>query len=152
MNLFDIDVAIQNCIDFETGEILDEEALTGLEMERSRKIRNIACWIKNLESDIDELEKQEKTFAERKKSAKNKKDSLKKYLSSFLNGEKVSEPEFQIGWRKSQELVVEDDAKVPEEFWRIKREVAKTDLKDAVKKGLVLEGIYLKDNNNIQIK
>ena len=60
-NLFEIDAAIMaamdRCVDPETGEI-DGEVYTELEalqMERERKIENIACWVKNLRSDADDL-------------------------------------------------------------------------------------------------
>lgn len=39
MNLYEIDKAILACIDPETGELLDEDALTNLQMERTEKSR-----------------------------------------------------------------------------------------------------------------
>ena len=53
-NLFEIDRAImdamEKCIAPETGEIDGEiyTELEALQMERTKKIENIACWIKNL--------------------------------------------------------------------------------------------------------
>ena len=47
MNLFQIDDAIMECIDQETGDIIDVEKLDALEMEREKKISNTACFIKN---------------------------------------------------------------------------------------------------------
>ena len=48
MNLYQINEEIEKCIDTETGEILDLEALDKLAMERDTKIENLACWYKNL--------------------------------------------------------------------------------------------------------
>ena len=48
MKLYEINEAIENCVDTETGEILDEAALDALKIEREEKIRNIAAWIVNL--------------------------------------------------------------------------------------------------------
>ena len=45
MKLYEIDQAILNCIDLETGEIIDTEQLDKLTMEREAKLENIACWI-----------------------------------------------------------------------------------------------------------
>lgn len=49
--LYEIDSAVMACVDEETGEILDEERLDTLLMERNRKLEGVALWIKNLESD-----------------------------------------------------------------------------------------------------
>ena len=41
--LYEIDQAILDCCDLETGEILDGEALTALQMEREAKLRAWPC-------------------------------------------------------------------------------------------------------------
>ena len=72
MNLYEIDNAILNCVDMETGEIIDMGKLNALQMERAQKIENIGCWIKNLLSDADALDKEKKNLAARQKAAENK--------------------------------------------------------------------------------
>lgn len=42
-NLYKINQAIIDAVDYETGEILDSEALDQLIMARDEKIENIAC-------------------------------------------------------------------------------------------------------------
>ena len=42
MKLYEIDEAILNCIDTETGEIIDADQLDKLTMERDTKIENVA--------------------------------------------------------------------------------------------------------------
>ena len=61
--LYEIQEGILSCIDLKTGEIIDVERLHELQMERRQKIRNIACWIKNLLADARAYEEEEKTFA-----------------------------------------------------------------------------------------
>ena len=61
--LYEIQEDILSCIDLKTGEIIDVERLHGLQMERRQKIRNIACWIKNLLADARAYEEEEKSFA-----------------------------------------------------------------------------------------
>lgn len=41
MTLFEIDGAIMNCVDSETGEIINEEMLDALNMARNEKVENI---------------------------------------------------------------------------------------------------------------
>ena len=63
MNLYDIDNAILSCVDMETGEIIDAEKLDELKMEKERKIRNIACWVKELNAEAEALKKQKDAFS-----------------------------------------------------------------------------------------
>lgn len=46
MNLYEIDSKILECIDMETGELIDAEMLDKLSMERTEKIENVCLWIK----------------------------------------------------------------------------------------------------------
>ncbi len=161
MNLFEINDAITRCVkmadgdyvDTETGEIIDTAAIEQLEMDRDNKIRNIACWIKNLESDEKALAEQIKVFTVRKNAAKNKRESLKSYLAAFLNGKKWQNSEVAISWRKSESVEVEDGAAIPEQYLRYKEpEINKAQLKADLKAGTVVYGCQLVTKNNIQVK
>lgn len=151
--LYEIQEDILSCIDLKTGEIIDVERLHGLQMERRQKIRNIACWIKNLLADARAYEEEEKTFALRKMAAKNKADSLKQYLSDCLYGEKIQDKEFSIGWRKSQKIHIDEGAAIPQAYLiPVPDKVDKQGLKDALRQGVLLPGITLIEYNNIQIQ
>ena len=151
--LYEIQEDILSCIDLKTGEIIDVERLHGLQMERRQKIRNIACWIKNLLADARAYEEEEKTFATRKTAAKNKADSLKQYLSDCLHGEKIQDKEFSIGWRKSQRIHIDEGAAIPAAYLiPVPDKVDRQGLKDALRQGVLLPGITLVEYNNIQIQ
>ena len=151
--LYEIQEDILSCIDLKTGEIIDVERLHGLQMERWQKIRNIACWIKNLLADARAYEEEEKSFAARKTAAKNKADSLKQYLSDCLHGEKMQDKEFSIGWRKSQRIHIDEGAAIPPAYLiPVPDKVDKQGLKDALRQGVLLPGIALMEYNNIQIQ
>ena len=150
--LYDINEQIAGLVDPETGEIADFEAFEKLNIDLDTKIKNIALWIVNLRSDAEQLEEQEKKFRDRKTAAKNKAESLKNLLDGFLSGEKRSFPEVVISYRKSEQVTVDDDAKLDDRFLRIKTEIDKTALKDALKHGESIEGARLEVKNNIQIK
>ena len=162
MNLFEIDDAIQRCVklensenyvDTETGEIIDVAAIEQLEMDRDKKIRNIACWIRNLEADEKALADQIKTFTTRKNAAKNKRESLKSYLANFLNGAKWQNSEVAISWRKSESVEVEEGAAIPEKYLRYKEpEINKAAIKTDLKAGASIYGCQLVTKNNIQVK
>mgnify|MGYP000639547070 FL=1 len=151
--LYEIQEDILSCIDLKTGEIIDVERLHGLQMERRQKIRNIACWIKNLLADARAYEEEEKTFAARKTAAKNKANSLKQYLSDCLHGEKIQDREFSVGWRKSQRIHIDEGAAIPAAYLiPVPDKVDKQGLKDALRQGVLLPGITLMEYNNIQIQ
>ena len=161
MNLFKINDAITRCVkltdgdyvDTETGEIIDTAAIEQLEMDRDTKIRNIACWIRNLEADEKALADQIKTFTARKNAAKNKRESLKSYLAAFLNGAKWQNSEVAINWRKSEAVEVEEGAAIPEKYLRYKEpEINKAAIKADLKAGATIYGCQLVTKNNIQIK
>lgn len=162
MNLFEIDAEISACVklensdgfvNVETGELIDMAALDGLKMERDKKVRNIACWIKNLESDEKQLAEQEKIYHDRKIAAKNKKEQLKSYLAAFLRGKNWDNKEVQIRWRKSESVEVTDMKKLSSYYLRFKDpEVNKSLLKADLKAGVVLSGAELVIKNNMSVK
>ena len=162
MTLFEIDEAIANCVkldgreeyvDVSTGEIIDIQALDALKMERNTKIRNIACWIRNLESDEKQLAEQEKIYRDRKNATKNKKEQLKSYLASFLAGQKWKNKEVEILWRKSKAVEVTDIKKLSSYYLRYKEpEVNKTLLGNDLKAGVKLDGAVLTEKNNMSVK
>ena len=125
-------------------------------MERDAKIENIGCWIKNLESDADALKAEAKNMADRAKRAERKADSLKRYLTAALDGEKFTSTRCAISWRRSVSVEI-DEAEVPElpeQYIRTKTTIEpdKTAIKDALKAGEIIEGCRLVERNNISIK
>ncbi|MBQ1347985.1 MAG: siphovirus Gp157 family protein [Aeriscardovia sp.] len=161
MNLFKIAEALERCVklasgnyvDTETGEVIDTEAIESLEMERDAKIRNIACWIRNLDAEEKALAEQERIYRDRKNATHNKKEDLKEYLASFLAGKKWKNEEVNISWRKSEAVEVTDMKKLSSYYLRYREpEVNKTLLKADLKAGVKLEGAVLTEKNNIQIK
>ena len=153
-----INELIANSIDPETGEVSDGfiEKLDALNMERNEKIDNIMRLYKNLISDAAGWEAEEKRLSELKKSAKNRAESLKNYLSRYMEAgvEKFTSEHGKIGWRKSEKVVVQDVDTLPEEFTKVKVEV-KADLislKNALKEDRKIDGVSLEEHQNIQIK
>ena len=114
MNLYEIDNAIMDCVDMETGEIIDIDRLDCLQIERNEKIENIACWIKNLKSDAEQLKAEADNLLQRRRVAENKAESLKTYLQKALEGEKFKTPKVAISYRKTKSVDVTDISQLPE--------------------------------------
>lgn len=152
-NLYEIDAQIMSCVDFETGEIIDEEKLQALQLEFNQKVEGIALWIKNLLAEAKMIKEEKDNLAARQKSCENKAESLKRYLSSALDGEKFKTAKVSISYRKSESVEVEDISLLDDDYLKFKEpEADKTKIKTALKNGVALEGVTLVEKNNIQIK
>lgn len=138
------------------GEI-DEtaiDAIEALELERSEKIENIACLIKNLRSDADQIKAEADKLAKRAKAAQNRADSLKDYLELQLAGEKFKSPRVAISWGSTSSVRVEDESLIPAEY-TVTETVVKVDkngIKAAIKAGEDVPGCQLAVSQYIVIK
>lgn len=160
MNLYEIDAriteAFEAAVDPETGEIINQEAyeaLDGLQMEMSRKVEGVLLWIKNLRADAEALKAERQAFASRQQSAERKADSLEKYISGILNGQKFSTERVAVTWRKSKMVEFTGNLKeLPSNLVREKLEINKTAIKDALEHGMDIPGASIVIHNNMQIK
>ena len=158
MTIYEIDQAIMECVDLETGEIIDTEQLDKLQIERDTKLENVACWIKELKAEAEALKAEKQALAERQKVAENKMESLKKWLAYALQGEKFKTPKCAISFRKSEAVEVTDEGlnnlmKEHDELLTYKApEPNKTAIKQAIKDGLNVAGVQLVQNTSTIIK
>lgn len=157
MNLYEIDKEILKCVDTETGEIINLDALNDLKMQRDTKIEHIALWIKNLISDAEQIKTEKDVLAEREKVARNKAESLKKYLSNYMNGGKFSTPRVSISFRKSESIIADINEIMKlnnaDNYLRYSEPTLdKAAIKEAIKNGEKIQGCSLIEKNNIQIK
>lgn len=140
-------------IDEETGEILNAEELDEIELERNEKLENIGLWIKNLESDAEAYKREKDSFAEKERVAKNKIESLKKYLNFVLDGDTFKSDRVNITYRKSSAVNIIDEYIVPKKYF-IKQapKLDKKAIRDALKSGKKVKGAEIIEKENIQIK
>lgn len=110
--LYEIDKALLDCCDFETGEILDLEKFKALAMERQEKILGVGCWIRNLKAEIKEQEAlikpwQDEIDAHKKRiaSLENLVESLSGWLLYATNGEKFKDNRVSIYTSKTAPLL-----------------------------------------------
>lgn len=151
--LYEINAAITNCVDTETGEIIDEEKLNTLLMERNVKLENVALWVKNLESDAAAIRAEREALEKRQKAAENKAASLRSWLANALGGQKFSTARVAVSYRKSVSTEVESES-IAKKWCRKKITYTpdKTAIKEALLSGLKIKGCRLVEKQNIQIK
>lgn len=153
MTLYEIDQAIMDCIDSETGDIIDAELLDSLQMERTEKIENVACWIKELKAEAEALKAEKMAFAERQRVAENKAESLKNWLAYVLNGEKFKTTRASVTFRATEKVEIGDIMQLDESFLKYKEpEADKTAIKEAIKAGQEVAGATLVSSKSVIIK
>lgn len=107
MTIYEIDAAILALTD-EDGEITDIEQLDALQMERDKKIDDVACWYKNLLAEAKAIREEEKALAERRRSIENKADRLFGWLGKVLDGSQFKTVRNEIKYRKTKAVEIPD--------------------------------------------
>lgn len=159
MTIYEIDQAIMECVDLETGEVIDTEKLNDLQMERDAKIENVALWIKELKAESEAIKNEKQALADRQRVAENKAESLKNWLAYALNGEKFKTAKCSISYRNSESVEVTEEGlealmREHEDLLTYKApEPNKKAIKDAIKNdGLTVAGIQLLQKTSTIIK
>ena len=173
MTLYDIDARLVTLLDehfdVEDGVLCESEEelaqkIDEVSLDLDTKIENIGCYIKNLEADVEALKKEESNLKARRLSAERKIEGLKRYLDGYLTAcypneddkakWKFKTPKVVLGFRKSTTVEVPDLDKLDKRFIRekIERMADKMAIKDILKKGDKVDGAFLKQNINLNIK
>ena len=153
-NLYEINKELLNCIDLETGEIVDTDKFDELQLEKNDKLENVALWYKNLLAEAAAFKAEKDVFAEKQKRAESKAESLKNYLDEALKGNKFNTVKVDITYRKSTSVNVLDVDALPGAYRKEVTTVSadKVEIAKALKVGEVVTGAELVENQNIQIK
>jgi len=145
----------------EDGEVQDEELLG---LAASLKEEGIELSAKSFiaVSELSDMVASEiKRLTEIKNRYETYKENLKKILTKLVpEGEKYDFGTVKVSWRKSEVVEVDDFDfnidKVEKEFpelVKVTKELKKTEVKKALKeKGILPEGVIIKEKMNIQIK
>lgn len=158
MSIYEIDEAITSLVDMDTGEIDDEKRYDELQMERTQKIENIACYFKNLTAEAKAMKEEEANLAQRRKAVENKAERIKNLLAYALKGEKFESPKVRCSYRKAKSVRLDDS------FIDWAREHAddlltysepkpnKTAIKAALADGREIEHAEIVTNESLQVK
>ena len=162
--LYEIDQEILECVDMESGEILDSDRLTALQMDRERKLEGVALWVKDLSYEAQMIKEEADKLTARKKALDNKITGLKNWLLYALAGEKLKTPRCSVYQTHSQRVAIvgdekdliawlERNAEDPRDYIRYKEpELRKDEIKKALKDGKEIEYARLEEMESVVIK
>ncbi len=162
MNLFEINEAVETAfnlaIDPETGEVNEDQLvlLEMLEIERDKKIENIACLIKNYRADAAALKAEKDSFTKRQRQAENRAESLSRYLEAALNGEKFTSDRCAVSFRKTSKIVLDEGKTVYDidtHFLRMAEPTLdKVAIKKALDEGIAVDGVHTENGLSMTVK
>ena len=145
----------------ESGGELTPEIETQLQISKSdlqNKSVSYSFVIKQLESDILQIESEVKRLNDLKKARSKTVERLEETLKNAMilfDVQKIESPLVTISLRNSESVEVLHLALLPDEFKKTSIPVVSADkaaIKEAIKEGIVVQGAILKKNQSIQIK
>ena len=141
------------------------DTLDGIEGEFDIKAENIACFIKQIEGDLELIKKQKAAFERRRKAKENQLERMKDYLLECMNKTKRSKidmPKAKITVKNNAESAKFDSekdfikmcmSKGLDAYLRYKDpEINKTAVKSALKSGQIIPGARLGRTQSLIIK
>lgn len=160
-NLYEITERYNNLLELLDNEEITEDvlssALNDVQDEFNEKALNIVKFIKNLESDVNGLDAEEKRLKAKKMAYKNKIDGLKKYLENGLivsGFKKLDLGVFNISIAKNPpSLNILDEKLIPKEYLIEQApKIDNTSIKNAIKEGKDVAGCELVQKESLRIK
>lgn len=160
MTLYELTEEVYRLYEFaEDPEVDDEvfkdtlDALTGdIEVKSDgygKVIRQLEADQKAIESEIDRLESRKTTIKNRIKTMK---ESLQAAFMA-LDIQKMKTDLFTIYIQKNAPSVIIDDPEsVPDEYYKVKKELSKTTIKEAIEAGEDIPFAHLEQSESIRIR
>ena len=177
--LFEIEQSMYNLLNYgvddETGEVVQNEEefyklYDSIQLDINTKLDNTNCLGKLLDGEIDVIDKEIERLKKEKKRRENTREFLRNRVDFFIRKQCANEdgsldknkllnfkldlPHSKISYRKSESLNVIDEKNIPKEYTKTKVDITidKNKIKDAIKKGIKIDGCELVTNYNIQVK
>ncbi len=120
--------------------------------------RNIEYFVKmwkNALSDVECFKQAKQEFYEKEKNAKAKAEKYKETIERALkisNKQKVDAGLFTVSLRKSKQVDILDETKIPLEFMKLEYKPIKTEIAKHLKAGEVIEGVTMIEKESLQVR
>lgn len=162
MTFREIDEAMMNLVDEETGEILDLQEFEKLTMSKQDKIENMALWVLDLKDESEQINAEIQRLKDRKAATDNKMKRLKEYIQIILGGEKLRTPLVSVSFRSNESVNITDAEAVINWVQHYNKddgvlkylppEISKTGIKQLIKEGATIPGASLESTTSTIIK
>lgn len=142
-------------------ENIDDEiditaALAEVDGELEDKLENIAKLIRNLDAKAKAYEDEEKRLKAQKQAAKNRIESLKRYVKESLETigkEKVEAGIFKWSLQNGPGRVeITDETKIPDEYFVTEVKPLKSEIKKAIEEGVITEGAEIVRGKSLRLR
>lgn len=131
-------------------------ALDELQGELTEKADNIVRYIRNLTAEAEALKAEEAALYKKRKAVENKAERLKAYLAAQMTLCGLKELKaglFKLRFQPTQPAIsIVDESVVPEKFHRVKVEIDKLAIRDALKAGEEVPGIEVQRGETLVIR
>lgn len=130
--------------------------LSAIQDEFNDKLESTTYVIQNYKSEIEAIKNEINRLSSKKKSLENKVTFLTDYMyenMKALDMEKAKVGTFDLRIQKNPKSVqILDETKIADDYIRIKKELDKSKIKEALKNGLTVEGAELIQTEGLRIK
>jgi hypothetical protein len=131
-------------------------ALDEVQGELTEKADNIVRYIRNLSAEAEALKTEEAALYKKRKAAENKAERLKAYLAAQMTLCGLKELKaglFKLRFQPTAPAIsIVDESAVPEKFHRVKVEIDRLAIRDALKAGEEGPGIELQRGEALVIR
>ena len=132
------------------------DTLESIEFEIEEKADGIAKVLAELNGNVNMLKAEEERLYNKRKAIESNIKNLKSYLEEQMvkTGKTKFKTElFSFGIQKNApSLDVTSEKNIPEEFYVIERKLQRTELLKAVKDGLEIDGVGIKQSESLRIR
>ena len=110
---------------------------------------------RNAEADAERFKAEKDAFAKKQKEAEARAERFKERIKEAMmltKQQKVDTGLFTVSLRKSKQVDILDETKIPLEFMKLEYKPIKTELAKHLKAGEVIEGAMLIEKESLQVK
>ena len=160
MNIFEISEKQKrlNAILEENGGEITEELENELIINEDNfndKIQDYIYTILKYKAEEESISSEIDRLTKLKKTAQKTQENLKSRVESAMivfGRERLKYDKFSLSLRKSSKVKILDDTLINDKYFIIKKELAKSIIKEDLKKGIKVDGAIIEENLNLSIR
>ncbi len=155
--MYELTTAAQELYEMLSNDDIDEQTFNDtLEgMGADEKVDACCKIIKQLEADAKAVAEEKDRLAKRSTALKNNAKRVRESLVMFMQASgqsRIKTVLFSLSTRATQKLNISEDAVIPQAYIKVKTETDTAALKDAITKGVVIDGVTLDTNYSLTIR